>query len=173
LAKGFFLHEYYGVDNSTRPNPALTLRQRRVYNGRIENQYQALPRYDVVPMADVIEHLDKQQAFSIVQHFLGRGSVLVISTPRTFFNQEFFGSPDEHHLSHWTVKDFRALRSCDYQNAGPGRIFLLSSGLIDIRGFGSAPSSVSDGSHAPCGMNSVFSCRAGAAPFKGHPASWA
>jgi hypothetical protein len=160
---GFLLHEYYGIDNSVRPNPTHSLAEqsriaidavecnpnylwphltqfyRQVFSDRIETLYKSLPRYDVILMADVIEHLRKEDACSIVKHFLDSGSTMVIATPRVYFDQEFFESPDEHHLSHWTIKDFRALGRCDYQNAGPGRIYLVSSGPLDIRGFGSAP----------------------------------
>lgn len=160
---GFLLHEYYGVDNSVRPDAALALREqsritidavesnpdylwphlsqfyRKIVSARIEEIYRDLPRYDVVLMADVIEHLRKEDAVSIVKHFLDMGSALVISTPKQYFDQEFFESKDEHHLSHWTVADFRALGCCDYQNAGAGRIFLVTRQPMNIRGFGAAP----------------------------------
>jgi SAM-dependent methyltransferase len=160
---GFLLHEYYGVDHSTRPRPALALCDqsrvmidavecnpnylwphlgqlyRTVVQGRIEELYKSLPYYDVVLMADVIEHLREEDARSIVRHFLERGSTMVISTPRVFFQQDLFESADEHHISYWTAKDFRKMGHCDYQNSGAGRIFLVSPRPLDVRGFGHAP----------------------------------
>jgi hypothetical protein len=157
---GFLLHEYCGVDYSVRPKPNLSLREqscvavdavesnpaylwphlnqfyRTVYSGRIESLYKSLPVYDVVLMADVIEHLQKPDALSILRHFIGSGSSMVIATPRAFFQQEFFESADERHVSHWTPADFHSIGSCDYQNAGAGRVYLLSSKPTDIRGFG-------------------------------------
>jgi hypothetical protein len=160
---GFLLHEYCGIDSSVRPNPTLSLKQqsrivvdavecnpdymwphldqlyRQVFTGRIEALYKELPRYDTVLMADVIEHLDKQNALLIVRHFIQAGSSMIIATPREFFQQELFESDDEHHVSHWTVKDFHPIASVDYQNADAGRVFLVSPQPIDIRGFGRSP----------------------------------
>jgi len=160
---GFLLHEYYGVDNSVRPNPAVSLRDqsrividavecnpdylwphlsqfyRHIFEGRIEEIYQDLPHYDLILMADVIEHLRKEEARAIVRHFVDRGSTLVVSTPKKYFEQKCFESEDERHLSHWTSTDFRALGCCDYQNTGAGRVFMVSPQPIDVRGFGSSP----------------------------------
>jgi hypothetical protein len=160
---GFLLHEYCGIDYSLRPNPGLSLRDqsciavdavesnpdylwphlnqfyRRTYHGRIETLYESLPHYDTVLMADVIEHLKKEDAIRIVRHFVQAGSSAIISTPKEFFQQELFESADEHHLSHWTADDFRPLGSCDYQNVDAGRIFLISPRPLDIRGFGRSP----------------------------------
>jgi hypothetical protein len=160
---GFLMHEYYGIDSASRPSPTLSLREqsrvaidavesnqdylwphlsqfyRQIFTGRIESQYQSLPHYDVILMADVIEHLKKEDALAIVRYFIGCGSTMVITTPRHFFQQELFESEDERHLSHWKVQDFRNLGYCQYQNAGPGTVFLVSSKPIDVRGFGSSP----------------------------------
>src|SRR5665213_248868 len=118
---GFLIHEYYGVDNTVRPNPVLSLKDqsrvvidavesnadylwphldhfyRKIYSGRIEDLYGSLPSYDTVLMADVIEHLEKKEAMLVVRHFVETGSSVVISTPRNFFQQDLFGSADEHH----------------------------------------------------------------------------
>jgi hypothetical protein len=160
---GFLLHEYWGIDCAIRPNPNLSLRDqsrvavdavesnsdylwphlnqfyRQVYTGRIEVLYESLPRYDIVLMADVIEHLQKKDALSVLRHFVESGSTMIISSPRIFFEQDLFESPDEHHISHWTVDDFHPIGNCDYQNADAGRIFLVSPRPLDIRGFGHSP----------------------------------
>ena len=142
---GFLLHEYVGIDNTKKPDPNRTLAEqsriaidaievnpsfqwphisqfyRHVYLGRVEELCDDLPAYDVVLMSDVIEHIEKTAALRVVDLFLARGSTLLISTPRKFFQQELFESPDEHHVSFWTINDFRKPdRTVFYQNVGRG-----------------------------------------------------
>jgi hypothetical protein len=160
---GFLLHEYCGIDTSVRPNPAMTLGQqsrvtidavesnpdymwphladlyRKIFTGRIERLYTELPQYDLVLMADVIEHLNKEDGFKVVSHFVRCGAAVIVSTPRNFFHQELFESSDEHHLSHWTPADFRSFENWDYQNAGAGRVYLISPRPFNITAFGNAP----------------------------------
>lgn len=66
-----------------------------------------LDRYDVVLLADVIEHLTKPDAQKLLDRIRGR---VVISTPEVFFNQGGPGSGlpwTETHRSHWTEDDFK------------------------------------------------------------------
>ncbi len=158
---GFLIHEYWGIDDSRRPDPSRTLAEqsrveidavdcneaylwphlgqfyKNIYMGRIEDIYETLPRYDAILMADVIEHLEKPAGQKILRYFLDQGSTLVVSTPARFFQQECFESPYERHVSYWAPKDF-----CfpgyfrDYQNVDSGRVFVLSGRKVDIRGFG-------------------------------------
>lgn len=128
---GFLAHEYTGISYDTRPDPSkmvasqsrlridaveaettflwphLSQFYRKVYVGRIEDLYLKLPQYDVVLMADVIEHLRSEDARAIVKHFLDVGSKVIISTPKTHFEQYLFESQFEEHLSHWRAEDFR------------------------------------------------------------------
>jgi 2-polyprenyl-3-methyl-5-hydroxy-6-metoxy-1,4-benzoquinol methylase len=161
---GFLLHEYVGIDNAQRPQPTLSLRDqsrividavesnpdymwphldqiyRQVYSARIEDVFKSgLPAYDLVLMIDVIEHLTKESGLDIVRHFIHLGYKVIMSTPRRFFQQELYGSDDEHHLSHWTPSDFNGVCKYDYQNCDDGQVFLLSREVIDIRGFGHSP----------------------------------
>lgn len=158
---GFLIHEYVGIDSSRRPDPSKTLSEqsaiaidavecnpdymwphirqlyRQTYIGRIEELHSTLPRYDLVLMCDVIEHLDKAAGLKVVQHFIVSGSAVLISSPTDYFNQELFGSADEHHLSHWTAADFRLPTGyCEYQTADAGRVYLVSPHPLDVRGFG-------------------------------------
>lgn len=159
---GFLVHEYVGIEPYKRPNPKATLMQqsrvyvdavecnedylwphlsqfyRNVYIGRIEQLYKSLQHYDVILMADVIEHIAKEDGLNIAKHFVAAGSNLIISTPRDFFDQALYESKDEHHVSHWTAPDFNWCH-CDYQNCDGGVVFLLSSQPINIRGFGRSP----------------------------------
>ena len=159
---GFLLHEYFGIDRVKRPDPRLTLGQQsrvvvdavecnedylwphlshfynRIHVGRIEYLYTSVGRYDVVLMADVIEHLAKADGLKIVKHFVAAGSHVLVSTPRKYFDQSIFESDAEHHLSHWTAKDFHWCNH-DQQYSDHGAIYLLSARPIAIRGFGSRP----------------------------------
>lgn len=158
---GFLIHEFAGIDNRQKPDPSLTLLQqsgvaidaidinpdyswphishiyRKLMVGDVSSLYRELPQYDMVLMTDVIEHLEKKMALEMVDHFVGRGSLMLISTPVEYFQQDLYESEAEHHISHWTKKDFeRPGIYVDRQNVFPGRIFLLSPKPIAIRGFG-------------------------------------
>jgi hypothetical protein len=162
---GFLLDEYVGIDQTKRPDPCKTLAEqsrvavdavevnrnylwphlcqfyRHVYIGRVEELCDALPPYDVVLMADVIEHIEKTAALRVLDSFLCRGSTMLISTPRHFFQQELYDSSDEHHVSFWTPRDFQGPdRTVLHQNVGPGVIYVVKVGRRDrIRGFGNDP----------------------------------
>jgi 2-polyprenyl-3-methyl-5-hydroxy-6-metoxy-1,4-benzoquinol methylase len=62
-----------------------------------------LARYDVVLMADIIEHLDKGPALDLLDRLPG---YVVVSTPRDFFHNPANLPPTETHRSHWTPDDF-------------------------------------------------------------------
>jgi hypothetical protein len=115
---GFLLHEYVGIDQTKRPDPNKTLAEqsrvavdavevnrsylwphlgqlyRQVFVGRVEELCSTLPSYDVILMADVIEHIEKAAALQVLESFLARSTVIV-STPRHFFEQDLYESPDE------------------------------------------------------------------------------
>ena len=160
---GFLAHEYAGIDVHRRPDPTRTLVDQsrisidavesnpdylwphvaqlygEVFVGRIEELYSQLPRYDLVLMCDVVEHMEKTDGVAVLKHFLQRGSAVVVSTPTELFRQELFESADEHHLSHWTLRDFTALSpAVDYQFVESSGIYLLSDSKKDLRGFGAA-----------------------------------
>ena len=158
---GFLLHEYAGIDTKARPDPSRTLAEQsrcrvdavesnpaymwphipqlyiNTVVGRIEDCYSGLPRYDVVLMLDVIEHLESASAAAIVRHFIAAGSTVVVSTPSRFFQQDLYESEDERHVSFWGVREMRGLAPfMDYQPLPGGRVFVLSAKPVDIRGFG-------------------------------------
>lgn len=95
--------------------------------------------YDMVFMGDVIEHIEKPAAQSLVARLLEIAKHTLIVTPRSFFSQDaLHGNDKEHHVSHWTWKDFGPTL-VDCQGAGPSMIYLLSkqdSGRIP--GFGNS-----------------------------------
>jgi 2-polyprenyl-3-methyl-5-hydroxy-6-metoxy-1,4-benzoquinol methylase len=160
---GFLAHEYIGINNKKRLNPSLTMAQQsdividaieadtdlllphlthiyhNVYRGDALEIYPSLANYDLVLMIDVIEHLDKAKAIDLVKYFLSKNSVLIIATPLSFFQQELYESDYEHHISHWSIKDFKALGFVDAQYFYGGGVYLVSKTKLDIRGFGNQP----------------------------------
>jgi hypothetical protein len=159
---GLLLHEYHGIDFSIAPDPTRSLKEQsrlqldavesepnflwphiaqfygKVFIGRVEKLLPSLPRYEVVMMIDVIEHLDKPIGLDVVKHFLACGSTIIIASPADFFQQENFGSADERHLSHWTRRDFNFCH-CQWQRTGSGHVYCLSNGKRRFRTFGRSP----------------------------------
>ncbi len=157
---GFLLHEYLGIDNTKKIDPAKSLKEQssivvdaveidpdlmlphlphiynKVYFGDILQLYTQLPAYDLVLMIDIIEHINKNEALVLVKQLLRQGSKIIIATPRNFFRQDLYESEFENHVSHWSVKDFKKLGFLNAQYLNAGAIYLLSQEKIDIRGFG-------------------------------------
>lgn len=159
---GFLIHEYVGIDNREKINPALTLSDlskvkvdcieadadlmlphlsqiySQVYFGDVFKIYRELPEYELILMIDVIEHLDKKAALEMLRYFLKKTSAILIATPLNFFEQELYQSKFEHHVSHWQLKDFKNLGRVEYQFYDGGGVYLLSEKKIKIRGFGNS-----------------------------------
>lgn len=157
---GMLLHEYVGLDPAARIDPARKLREQsrisidavevdpdlmlphldhaydRIHRGAIEELYRDLPRYDLVLMADVIEHVDKPAGVEVLRHFVASGAVVVVSTPIAFFRQSLHQSRHEEHVSHWTERDFRALGRVSTQYVGPGAVYVLTRQECRVPGFG-------------------------------------
>jgi SAM-dependent methyltransferase len=158
---GFLIHEYAGIDNQTKLDPSKTMAEQsqvrveavevdadlmlphlsqlyaRVHFGDVLKLYPELPKYDLILMIDIIEHINKEQTLPMLRHFLEQGSNVIVSTPVDFFEQHLYESVFENHVSHWTIKDFRPLGFTDVQYFDSGAVYLLSPGKLDIRGFGS------------------------------------
>jgi len=160
---GLLLHEYLGVDTSQRISPDKKMRDQscirvdavevdadlmlphmdhfysEVFQGDIAGIFGQLPRYDLVLMIDVIEHVSKADGQAILQHWLSRHETVLVSTPVSFFEQHLFQSPYEEHVSHWKLKDFQSLGFVSHQYVGGSGIFLISTKRIAVRGFGNSP----------------------------------
>lgn len=66
-----------------------------------------LGKFDVVVIADVIEHFDQQTAHMVVKECLSRCGLLIISTPIHFYAQEDICTNDyERHRCLFTAADF-------------------------------------------------------------------
>lgn len=159
---GFLLHEYMGIGEDQRIDPNLKLKDQssisidcvevdpdlflpqlahfyqKIIEGNILEIYTTLPKYDLILMVDIIEHIPKEPAIKILQHFLTKGSNGLVATPVDFFEQSRNQSEYEHHVSHWTAADFKRLGCVSWHKIDAGAVYLLSSQKLDIRGFGRA-----------------------------------
>lgn len=159
---GFLVHEYVGINNTKKIDPAKMLKEQskllidavevdpdlmmphlqqlynKVYFGDILEMYKELPAYDTVLMIDIIEHIDKKGALLLLKQLLQQGTDIIIATPIKYFEQELYESKYEHHISHWSEKDFKQLGFLDVQYFDAGAVYLLSNKQHNIRGFGNS-----------------------------------
>lgn len=108
----------------------------RVIIGDIIEIGSQAPVADVVLIADVIEHFDKDDAVAIVNLFLSHGSTLVITTPKVFYPQENeFDNEFERHRCLWTAEDTPQGFHCKAFSILSCNLFVLSRSPIDPRAF--------------------------------------
>jgi hypothetical protein len=86
-----------------------------------------LTDYDVVVIADAIEHFEKSQGISLLDALLRQNRNVVLTTPLAFFDQHRDDNPYEDHRSHWTLDDF-ARWVFDYDVAGGFQIVVALAG---------------------------------------------
>lgn len=159
---GFLIHEYAGIDNNKKLDHTKTLKElsgikidavevdadlmlphlsqlyNQIYFEDILTLYKNLPTYDLVLMIDIIEHINKEAALHLLQYLLSKGSKIIVATPKHFFEQDLYQSKFEHHVSHWTKKDFEKLGFLQLQYFDAGAVYLLSHDKLNIRGFGNS-----------------------------------
>lgn len=68
--------------------------------------------YDLYLMVDIIEHLPRDDAYSLIDKING---TILISTPHHFV-QEGESNPYQNHVSEWRVDDFKKYNIKDYSN---------------------------------------------------------
>src|SRR5262249_48389340 len=80
----------------------------KVHCGEAQRVLPKLGEFDVTLIADVIEHLQKDDAREMVKECLQRHSpVVIVSTPISFYPQgAILGNPYEVHRNHWSLEDF-------------------------------------------------------------------
>ena len=86
-----------------------------IYSGEAQAVLPDLDPYDLVFMADVLEHLSKADGRILLTQALAKanGGVLVV-TPAIHFDQgPVFGNPYEVHRSFWTPADFAGYSNVD------------------------------------------------------------
>lgn len=76
-----------------------------------EQTTQFYAQFDVVLMADIIEHITLVEGEKLIDKIAGW---IIISTPRDFFHNPKSCPPPETHVSHWTPQHFQAMARFDY-----------------------------------------------------------
>lgn len=78
------------------------------------------PRYDLALFIDVIEHLDKPDAYTLLDRLVARARKVLVTTPWGFRPQEVPGMPYETHRSGWLPWDFQGRYHVHTWRAFPG-----------------------------------------------------
>jgi 2-polyprenyl-3-methyl-5-hydroxy-6-metoxy-1,4-benzoquinol methylase len=72
-------------------------------------------QFDLVILADVIEHFEKKEGVKLIETALSISKWLIVSTPTTFMGEEDYyatlGNKNELHLSLWSPRDFSKYHS--------------------------------------------------------------
>ena len=90
-------------------NPIHDYAYSKVHLGEAQSVLPTLGEFDLILIADVIEHLEQLQARELVRECFKHSPVVVISTPADFCPQtELCDNSYEVHRSLWTQKDFPA-----------------------------------------------------------------
>lgn len=100
-------------------NPIHQFVYNEVHYGEAQAVMPTLGEFDAILIADVIEHLQKEDALKLVERCLDKGRVLIISTPREFYAQkDILNNTYEVHRTHWGRSDFpeniyvKTIRAC-------------------------------------------------------------
>lgn len=103
----------------------------RIIGQPIQQVVDDLGEYDVILMADVIEHLEKEEGLAVLRKLVTRAKArLIVATPNGYYEQdEMYGNEFERHLSAWDPKDF-----LEFPNR---EIYVTSKAIIAV--LGSAP----------------------------------
>lgn len=87
--------------------PYITKIQKSIYDNIYLTDirsFQPQVKYDMILMADVIEHMTKEEGISLLKRLPGNK---IIATPNGYTEQgESYGNIHETHLSGWTMEDF-------------------------------------------------------------------
>jgi SAM-dependent methyltransferase len=87
-------------------NPIHDYVYNKVYFAEAQKVFGQLGQFDVVLIADVIEHLEKEEAVALVKQCFEHAPVTIISTPRAFYAQQALNdNPYEMHRNHFTRAD--------------------------------------------------------------------
>uniref|UniRef100_A0A832I2G0 Class I SAM-dependent methyltransferase n=1 Tax=Eiseniibacteriota bacterium TaxID=2212470 RepID=A0A832I2G0_UNCEI len=78
------------------------------------------PHYDLALIIDVLEHLEKPDAFALLDRLVARASKVLVTTPWGFRPQEVPGQPFETHRSGWHPWDFSRRYRLHRWSAFPG-----------------------------------------------------
>lgn len=85
-----------------------------VHGDAREMTTQYYSQFDVVLIADVIEHMTIVEGTALLERIPGW---IIVSTPRDFFNNPASCPPPEKHVSHWTAQHFHQMSRFDYMDS--------------------------------------------------------
>ena len=91
------------------------------------NIVERLVGFDLVLLCDVIEHIEKRVALSFLRHMVSTNRNVIVCTPLDFFEQEISDNEYEHHISHWSMTDFKEF-TYDYDQAGGAAMVVTLAG---------------------------------------------
>jgi len=79
-----------------------------IHVGLIQDLADGLPRYDVIFLGDMIEHLSKESGHEVLRKMLDRANkAVIVSTPKFDTHQgELIGNALEQHECLWEARDF-------------------------------------------------------------------
>lgn len=88
--------------------------QRQIYDkiiiGDIRKLCKGIDNYDLILMAEVIEHIEKDEGIHVLETLRDKSKNLMVTTPLEVKEQKAeFGNEHERHLSQWSKKDFAKL----------------------------------------------------------------
>lgn len=96
----------------------------KIYNIDILKDLETLPKdYDLVLMCDVIEHMEKEDGYRIIDYF--ENSKIIVSTPITFMYEPHPENTFEEHVSHWGFQDFETRYPSKDISEGPAVIAVI------------------------------------------------
>jgi hypothetical protein len=98
----------------------ITSIQKELYNKIIKKDvFDALKefgRYDLIIMGDVIEHIEKEKAYTLLNELFKHTENILISTPLGFMPQgAWAGNEKEIHQSGWELADFKNYNVMEYK----------------------------------------------------------
>jgi SAM-dependent methyltransferase len=109
---GLLAREYGGAErvDAVDASPPRFPVYDHVYVGDIRRLDKVLPaggeRYDLALLIDVIEHLEKDEGWQVLDDLMRRAKQVLVTTPFGFRPQEIPGMPYETHRSGWYPWEF-------------------------------------------------------------------
>jgi len=111
---GKLLKDFVRIDGIEVYKPYIEKYNLNQYYNKIYNvdmrDFNLYPRYDIIILGDVLEHISKEDAVLFISRLKQRVTNIFLSIPITFCPQgEVDGNKYEKHLYHWSDKEIRGL----------------------------------------------------------------
>lgn len=134
-ARGTWQTRIVGLDGfADYRNPIWDAVYDEVQVGEARALLPAMGQFDVILIADVIEHFEKPAAVELVKQAAGMSRAVIISTPYVFNPQgSEFGNDFERHLCHWGAADTPAGLHCQVIPLLACDVFVISKDPVPKR----------------------------------------